>query len=57
MSFDRFLLAVESLDLSQSNIISIIGSFLVKLNSLVDTFFLKKLLFTQAQSSADKHCK
>ena len=35
MSFDRFLMAVESLDLSQSNKIPIIGSSLVKLNSLV----------------------
>ena len=50
MSFDRFLLAVESRDLSQAGKILIRGSSLVKLSCLVNTFFRKKLLFTQAQT-------
>ena len=41
MSFDRFLLAVESRDLSQANKILIIRSSVVKLSSLVNTFFWK----------------
>ena len=48
MPFDRFLLSFESRDLSQTDKILIIGSSLVKLSSLVNTFFLKKVLFPQA---------
>ena len=38
MSFDRFLLAVEARDLSQTDTIFIIGS-LVKLSSLVNELY------------------
>ena len=43
MSFDRFLLAVESRDLSQADKILIMRSPLAKLSSLVNTFFLKNV--------------
>ena len=38
MSFDRFLLAVKSRDLYQTDKILTIGFFWVKLSSLVNTF-------------------
>ena len=50
MSFDMFLLAVESRDLSQTDKIFIIGSFFGQAELFGKHFFLKKLLFTQAQT-------
>ena len=49
MSFDRFILAVESLDLPQTVTILVVGS-LVKLSSLVNKLYFWKLLFTQART-------
>ena len=50
MSFDRFLLAVESCDLSQADKILIMRYPLAKLSSLGNTFFSEKGLFTQTQT-------
>ena len=56
MLFDRFLLAVESRDLSQTDKILIIGSSLVELSSLVNTFFWITFVHSLLTCYLKLHC-